>query len=144
MKKVLNVVYGLLIAIWPVLFILGMDYFEYHINGIVSHTYSIWYSMFLLAVYTVAGLVFAAIGYYQKESINRAEKVGAHVVAAILVVTTTFLYLLGISGVVVPHTIILNSRPLLLAFVLGYTLYTAVKAVTIYKKTTVHTRNEAR
>ena len=77
MKKSVNIAYGLFIAIWPVVFIIGMDYFESHINEIISRTYNVWYIMFLLVIYAISGLIFAAIGYYQRENLKRTERVSA-------------------------------------------------------------------
>ena len=133
MKKTKNLAYSLLIALWPIVFIFGIGRLEVYIRGIISSTYDIRYNIWRLIAYAVSGLIFAAIGFCQKESLKHKGRAVAHVTAGVLVALLSVLYVFNIF-VPIFNTVILFINPVFLAFVLGYTVYIAVRFVVLYNK----------
>jgi hypothetical protein len=134
MKKLTNIAYCLIIALWPVVFILGIDRLERYIRVLVSQSYNYRYNIWLWIACVISGLIFAAIGFSQKDSLKRIERVAAHIVAAILVMLVSIVYVLYFFGV--HNTLILHSSTLFPTFTLGYSVCAAIKAVVIFRKHT--------
>ena len=133
MRKSTNIAYSALIALWPILFVFGIDRLEVYISRLVSSTFDFKYNIWLLTTYAISGLIFAVMGFCQKESLKHKDRVIAHVVAGVLVTLLSILYVFNMFGGTI-NTSVLFINPVFLAFVLGYTMYIAVKAVVFYKK----------
>ena len=93
-----------------------------------------------MLAYIVSGLIFAIISFLNRENFKLRCALYANIVAGVLTVLLYTLFFLDITGnslidgifTSVFFSLLIDWK--LMSFVFGYTLYTSIKAIVIYKK----------
>ena len=137
LKKSLRIVRILIIAMWPVVFLLSIGSIELHLKTMASQTFNLSYQYWTAVIYAVSGCLFAVSGFYRKEDSDIKSIVVAYVIAGVSVALFFIVWLISyITGflwnaILQPVTLVnLNN----LALVFAYTLFSAIRAIVLDKK----------
>ena len=134
-KKIIWIAHLLLIASWPSVFLVIIGYFDSDFRSIVARAFGSTPYFGLLLFFTASGLVFAAIGFHKKENYIRKDFLCAHITASFLVVLVCILDSLPLTGnSPVRQNILSFGIWSILPFVVGFTLFTTIRSIVIYKK----------
>jgi len=137
MKKMLAILHVLIIALWPVVFLLIIGPIEHSLRSLAGQTYQPVYSYLAAIIYAASGGLFAVSGYYGKGSPGNRGIVSAHIVAGAFVVLFFAIWLVNhLSGVMfnIAGNIFVSLNWNTMALVLGYTLCTAARAIALFRK----------
>ena len=136
MNKFVSIIRTSIIAVWPMAFLLMIGPIEMTVRRMIASSFDPKYNIWLAIVYVFSGLVFAVNSFGEKDFFKRKCTVNSHIVAGILVVAFSILWFLFITDVVYNKFIanVCTSTPLnVLSLILGYTLYSTIKAIVLYK-----------
>ena len=137
MKKVINIAHILLTALWPTAFIIIIGYADAYFRTIVLRTFDSSLYLWLMILFALSGLIFAALGLLSKEKCKRKDFLCAHISASIILLFACILDTLPLTGASPVYSSILSFGIWsFLPFVLGFTLFTTVRVVVLYKKQT--------
>ena len=142
-KKTINITKIAIVALWPSIFLLIIGIMEHTFRLRDALSFQLFYSLFLIPMYIFAGCVFAfyICFCYKKEFIGKKITVYAYVFSALMVILYCVLWALTLSGTVfIPHAItngVLRIPPGVFSFVLGFTIFTAIRAILLYRKTVI-------
>ena len=146
MKRLVNIIQILLIAIWPLAFLLMIGPVERSVRRLVTSTADPKYYIILAIIYIISGLIFALTGFRNRADNTRKSIVISHIVGGFLVVLFCVIWLLVMTGVIWSEFIayICSSTPInFMSLVFGYTLYSTIKAVAILKVSIIGMRRIA-
>ena len=138
MKRFIFYMRTLIIAVWPVTFLLISGSMERIVRKIATVNYEPKYYIFLAIFYVLSGLIFATIGSGGNAVNNRISIIISRVVAGILVFAYGMLWLVVMTGSIWNEFLanICSSTPInVLSLVFGYTLYSTVKTSVAYNLT---------
>ena len=130
MKNTLKIMHTLAIAIWPTSFLLIVGLIERGIRRMATLNAEPKYYAWVAIVYIFSGLIFASISY--RRNANNRCIVISYIVAELLIVTYSTLWILCMTGVIWSEDIanICSSTPLgVVSLVFGHTSFFAIKAV---------------
>ena len=137
-KKTINAVRMATVALWPIIFLLIIGAIELRVQLRASLTFQSYYRLLLIPVYIFSGCVFAFNIFYEKEMIKQKIAVFAYVFSAISVVLFCLLWLLNILNIVSIRQTVnfsISRTPIgVFSLILGLTIFTAIRAVLLYRK----------
>jgi len=134
MKKILNVLHNISIAIWPIVYLYFIGFIEVKFKDVVSRTFDVSYYYWLWSAIVVSGVIFAVLSVVGKKGLERLDRVIAYVVSGSIVFVVTLLYVGSLYGILRIHPSIYFIDYKNLLFVFGYTLFIAIKAVITYRR----------
>ena len=139
MKRTINTFRTLLIALWPATFLLISGFVELKSSTMMGRTFNPGYNILPVPFYIFSGIVFVFSNFHEKEFYARKSTVLAYIIATISVILICILWIarrfadgIFINRIIPDSLIFVNIS--ISSFVLGYTLYSAIKAVILYKK----------
>ena len=137
MKRFVNIAHILIIALWPAVFLLLIGGIEAIFEARFLRTFDIQYAYWRAAVYAFSGCLFAVSGFYDVRS-QCKNIVRAHIVSGSLVILFCVLWIFAWAGVTsilatIAGTMVLGLHWGVLGLVLGYTVYTTIRAVVLYR-----------
>ena len=135
MRKLIDLANVLLIALWPAIFLFAMGFIEWSVRNIVSRTFDPRPYIWQVLAYFISGLIFAVIGFCHKD-FKRKDILYAHIAAVALVILISSLELLFISGRAASFGNWWRANSLydFAPFVLGYTIFTSIRAVVLFRR----------
>jgi len=144
MKTITNVLYNVAIIIWPIVFVFGIGYLELYIRNIVQISFNAKSYIWLYIAYVIAGLVTAFVYRQSKHNLSNKGRMLSYVVSGALVALIAVLYLLQFS--IFPFLYLVLSYINLPAFLfmLGFTVYIAVRTILMRAKPATQTVKEIR
>ena len=140
MKKVQNMTRIAIIALWPIVFLLiiGAMEMRFHIRDVLN--FQIYYRLLLIPIYMFSACVFGLNIIYTREFIRKRAVVCAYVFSALTVISYGMFWALTLLRPVTAfagHAIMVGviRMPIsVFSFVLGFTIFAAVRAIVLYKK----------
>ena len=132
MKKNHYVLRTLLIALWPIIFLLIIGTIEHRFRILVGQSFRPSYYGLLIIIYICAGLLFSFNSFFEKDFIKRKSAVGAYIVSGVSVVLFFVLWLLTLTNFVFIRSLfnMFSRMPLnICSLVFGYTVYSTIKAI---------------
>jgi len=139
MKKVLKILQILIIALWPIVFLLTIGPVESQLRLLASQTYKPLYTYYTVIIYAVSGCLFAVSGSCGKDGSWRRVIAGAHIVAGASVLLFFILWAVDLATGIFFSTagnILTSLNWNVLALVFGFTLCSAIRAIVLCRKKT--------
>jgi len=149
MKTPINTIRIATTALWPIIFLGIIGYMELHFGIRVALSFQPYALLPLIPIYIFSGCIFAFNVSCGKEFIRQRIAVCAHVFSAISVTLFSLFWVLRFLGIIsIDQTIGVSvlqtigvgaSRvPLgVFSLILGFTMFTAIRAIALYKKAVV-------
>ena len=138
MRKFIDIVRTGTIAFWPILFLALTGIIDKKIRILVTHSFNPAYNFLLASFYILSGAIFAFNSLCSNEYFNRKSVLGAHIVSASLVMMFSASWVLYVCGTQLLSRVRYFYYSTIgigvLSFVLGYTVYSAIKAGVLYRK----------
>ena len=139
MKKTINFIRIAVIALYPIILLTLMGCLEFNTKMMAARTFNPMYNLWLMFPYAFSGLVIAFNCCCEKEFYRRKLVFFAHIFSGVSIFVFCTLWFLNIFGVLFVGKIYLSnlliSIPIgVLSLMLGYILFTTIRAVMIYFK----------
>jgi len=143
MEKFKKWLYVIVVAIWPIVYIIGFSYLRREWNILLSRTFMQHWTSYIYISYVVAGVLFAYVAFAKKEYYKDKSVLIAHIIAG---ATTLLLFVVrfGIMDYyrnntfvfyyVDPKILSIFNNPQESMFAAGFSIVTTIRAICLYCK----------
>ena len=153
MDKFKKWLYVVIVAIWPVVYMMGFSYLRREWNILLSRTFMPHWTSYIQVSYVVAGVLFAYVAFAKKEYYKDKSVLIAHIIAgattllffvARFVIMDCYLNNTFVFYYVMPNVLNLFDNPQENMFTLGFVIVTTIRAIYLYckKEPTKHLFNQ--